>query len=92
MTQTHSIDSLYNFIINVQNMDELDAQIKEKEDRLNYLSQLEDLYESLELTEMLDLTTEKYNRTAVEVILLKMKRNELERKVLNFQLSALIDD
>ena len=92
MTQTHSIDSLYNFIINVQNMDELDAQINEKEDRLNYLSQLEDLYESLELTEMLDLTTEKYNRTSVEVILLKMKRNELERKVLNFQLSALIDD
>ena len=73
-------------------MDELDAQINEKEDRLNYLSQLEDLYESLELTEMLDLTTEKYNRTSVEVILLKMKRNELERKVLNFQLSALIDD
>ena len=92
MTQTHSIDSLYNFIINVQNMDELDDQIKEKEDRLNYLSQLEDLYESLELAEMLDLTTEKYNRTSVEVILLKMKRNELERKVLNFQLSALIDD
>lgn len=92
MTPTHSLDSLSTFIVNVRNMDNLDSQIKQKEGLLTNLEQLEEIYETLGNEVMLDKTTEQYNQTELETLVLKLKRNELERKLLMFQLNSLLEN
>ena len=92
MTPTHSLDSLSTFIVNVRKMDDLDNQIKQKEGLLTNLEQLEEIYETLGNEAMLDKTTEQYNQTELETLVLKLKRNELERKLLMFQLNSLLEN
>ena len=92
MTPTHSLDSLSTFIVNVRNMDNLDSQIKQKEGLLTNLEQLEEIYETLGNEAMLDKVTEQYNQTELETLVLKLKRNELERKLLMFQLNSLLEN
>ena len=92
MTPTHSLDSLSTFIMNVRKMDDLDNQIKQKEGLLTNLEQLEEIYETLGNEAMLDKTTEQYNQTELETLVLKLKRNELERKLLMFQLNSLLEN
>lgn len=92
MTPTHSLDSLSTFIVNVRKMDDLDSQIKQKEGLLTNLEQLEEIYESVGNEVMLDKTTEQYNQIELETLVLKLKRNELERKLLMFQLNSLLEN
>lgn len=92
MTQTHSLDNLYTFIKNVRNMDDLDAQIKNKEEVLKYLEQLETVYEELGNDVLLDRTTEAYNVAMAELFVLKLERNKLEREMLVFQLKSFLED
>lgn len=92
MTPTHSLDSLSTFIVNVRKMDDLDSQIKQKEGLLTNLEQLEEIYETLGNEAMLDKVTEQYNQTELETLVLKLKRNELERKLLMFQLNSLLEN
>ena len=92
MTPTHSLDSLSTFIVNVRNMDDLDSQIKQREGLLTNLEQLEEIYETLGNEAMLDKVTEQYNQTELETLVLKLKRNELERKLLVFQLNSLLEN
>lgn len=92
MTPTHSLDSLSTFIVNVRKMDDLDSQIKQREGLLTNLEQLEEIYETLGNEAMLDKTTEQYNQTELETLVLKLKRNELERKLLMFQLNSLLEN
>lgn len=92
MTPTHSLDSLSTFIVNVRKMDDLDSQIKQREGLLTNLEQLEEIYETLGNEAMLDKVTEQYNQTELETLVLKLKRNELERKLLMFQLNSLLEN
>ena len=92
MTPTHSLDSLSTFIVNVRKMDDLDNQIKQREGLLTNLEQLEEIYETLGNEAMLDKVTEQYNQTELETLVLKLKRNELERKLLMFQLNSLLEN
>jgi hypothetical protein len=73
-------------------MDKLDAQIKQKEDLLKNLEQLETIYEELGSQAMLDRTTEEYNVVIAELLVLKLKKNQLERNMLIFQLKSFLED
>jgi hypothetical protein len=73
-------------------MDRLDAQIKQKEGLLKNLEQLETIYEELGSQVMLDRTTEEYNVATVELLVLKLKKNQLERNMLIFQLKSFLED
>jgi hypothetical protein len=73
-------------------MDKLDAQIKQKEDLLKNLEQLETIYKELGSQAMLDRTTEEYNVVIAELLVLKLKKNQLERNMLIFQLKSFLED
>jgi hypothetical protein len=92
MTQAHSLDSLCTFIANARNIDKLEAQIKQKEGLLKNLEQLETIYEDLGSQVMLDRTTEEYNVVFTELLVLKLKKNKLEREMLVFQLKSFLED
>ena len=68
------------------------SQIKQKEGLLTNLEQLEEIYEELGNEAMLDKVTEQYNQTELDTLVLKLKRNELERKLLMFQLNSLLEN
>lgn len=90
-TRFHSVDNLYNFIQNVRQMKNLDAQIASKEEELEYLDQLDEIYAKLFNPAPFE-TARQYTTAAVELTLLKLKRNKLEKKILEFELGTFLED
>jgi hypothetical protein len=91
MTRIHTADNLYNFIQNARQMENLDAQIASKEEELKYLDQLDEIYAKLFNPAPFD-TARQYTKVALELTLLKLKRNKLERKILEFELGTFLEN
>jgi hypothetical protein len=70
-------------------MGQLEAQIEEKEERLDYISNLISIYESVGTRAFADDAATKYNRLRKEVLELKLKLNDLDRQTLLFELDSL---
>lgn len=90
-TRFHSVDNLYNFIQNVRQMENLDAQIASKEEELKYLNQLDEIYTKLFNPAPFE-TAQQYTTAAVELTLLKLRRNKLEKKILEFEFGTFLED
>jgi hypothetical protein len=73
-------------------MENLDTQIACKEKDLETLEQLQRIYEKLGCMNMLEASAEEYTTISIELTLLKLKRNKLERKILEFELGTLLED
>jgi hypothetical protein len=91
-TRIHSVDNLCSYIQNVQIMDDLDARIANKEADLTRITNLEALYKNLGCEQMLDIAARSYNKLTTEIALLQLKRNEVEKHILEFELHALLED
>lgn len=88
-TQSNTLSSFYTFITNLATMGQLEAQIEEKEERLDYISNLISIYESVGTRAFADDAAIKYNRLRKEVLELKLKLNDLDRQTLLFELNSL---
>lgn len=91
-TLSHSADSLYSFIKNARQIERLDSQIKSKEKELKYLEQLEEIYEHLGCNSAPLSTANRYTKTALQLVQLRLERNKIERQILEFELGVLIED
>jgi hypothetical protein len=69
----------------------LDAQIASKEEELKYLDQLDEIYAKLFNPAPFE-TARQYTKVALELTLLKLKRNKLERKILEFELGTFLEN
>lgn len=88
-TQSNTLSSFYTFITNLAIMGQLEAQIEEKEERLDYISNLISIYESVGTCAFADDAAIKYNKLRKEVLELKLKLNDLDRQTLLFELNSL---
>lgn len=91
-SQIHSVDNLYTFIQNIQIMDDLDAEIAKKEADLARVTNLETFYKNLGCTQMLDISARSYNKLTAEITFLKLKRNKVEKSILEFELHTLLEN
>ena len=90
-TRIHMADNLYTYVQNARQMKNLDAQIVSKEEELRHLDRLDSIYAELDISALLD-TASQYIKVALELTQLKLKRNELERRLLQFELAVLLED
>ncbi len=90
-TRIHTADNLYNFIKNARQMENLELQIASKEEELKHLDQLDEIYAKLFNPAPFE-TARQYARVALELTLLRLKRNKLERKILEFELGTFLED
>ena len=90
-TRIHTADNLYTYIMNARQMKNLDAQIASKEEELRHLDRLGSIYAELSISALLD-TASQYVKAALELTQLKLKRNELERRLLEVELAVLLED
>ena len=90
-TRIHTADNLYTYIMNARQMKNLDAQIASKEKELRHLDRLSEIYAELSISTLLD-TASQYVKVALELTQLKLKRNRLERRLLEFELAVLLED
>jgi hypothetical protein len=73
-------------------MKNLDTQIARREKDLEVLEQLQGIYEKLGCMNMLEVSAEEYTTISIELALLKLSRNSVERKLLEFELGTLLED
>jgi hypothetical protein len=73
-------------------MTNLDTQIARREKDLEVLEQLQGIYEKLGCMNMLEVSAEEYTTISIELTLLKLSRNSVERKLLEFELGTLLED
>jgi hypothetical protein len=73
-------------------MTNLDTQIARREKDLEVLEQLQGIYEKLGCMNMLEVSAEEYTTISIELALLKLSRNSVERKLLEFELGTLLED
>ena len=92
MTPTHSLDSLLTFIQNASHIADLEAQIESKEQDVQGISDLISFYEETGFVYMLPGLAERCNKETEELILLKLAKNEVEKRILEFELNALRAD
>ena len=90
-TRIHTADNLYTYTMNARQMKNLDAQIASKEEELRHLDRLDGIYAELAISALLD-TASQYVKVALELTQLKLERNELERRLLEFELAVLLED
>ena len=90
-TRIHTADNLYTYAQNARQMKNLDAQIASKEEELRHLDRLSEIYAELAISALLD-TASQYVKVALELTQLKLKRNRLERRLLEFELAAFLED
>lgn len=90
-TRVHNVNSLYAYIDNSRQMEDLDLKIASKNEELKLLAQLEETYGKLGVRDVFG-TTERSNRVRKEILELQLVRNTLERQILWFELSALSED
>jgi hypothetical protein len=73
-------------------MTNLDTQIARREKDLEALEQLQGVYEKLGCMNMLEVSAEEHTTISIELALLKLSRNSVERKLLEFELGTLLED
>jgi hypothetical protein len=73
-------------------MTNLDTQIARREKDLEALEQLQGIYEKLGCRNMLEVSAEEHTTISIELALLKLSRNSVERKLLEFELGTLLED
>jgi hypothetical protein len=73
-------------------MTNLDTQIARREKDLEVLEQLQGIYEKLGCMNMLEVSAEEHTTISIELALLKLSRNSVERKLLEFELGTLLED
>ena len=84
--------SFHGFVDNLAKIGKLNAQIKAKEETLDALETAISVYDSIGTTVFAELTAAQYNKLREEVLKLRLKRNELERQTLLFELNSLKDE
>jgi hypothetical protein len=89
---THTATNLYNYIKNAQQVENLELQIKQKEKDLEALEQLQGVYKHMGCTNMLEVSQERANSIELEILLLKLRKNKLEEKLLKFELATFLED
>ena len=90
-TRIHNVNSLYTYIDNSRQMEDLDCQIASKEKELKLLAQLEETYGKFGVREVFG-TAARSNKVRKEILKLQLVRNKLERQILWFELAALSED
>ena len=90
-TRVHNVNSLYAYIDNSRQVEDLDLKIASKHEELKLLGQLEETYGKLGVQEVFG-TIERSNKVRKEILRLQLLRNTLERQILWFELSALSED
>lgn len=90
-TRIHNVTNLYNYIDNSRQVENLDRQIASKEEELELLDQMEKLYGKLGVSALFG-SVEKYNKLKKDILKLRLVRNSVEREILWFELSALLED
>ena len=90
-TRVHNVNSLYAYIDNSRQMEDLDCQIAQKEEELELLGQMEKTYGKLGVLEVFG-TVARSNKVRKEILRLQLVRNTLERQILWFELAALSED
>jgi hypothetical protein len=90
-TRVHNVNSLYAYIDNSRQVEDLDLKIASKNEELKLLGQLEETYGKLGVQEVFG-TIERSNKVRKEILRLQLLRNTLERQILWFELSALSED
>jgi 3-dehydroquinate dehydratase len=88
----HSVDNLCTYIENARQVTNLDTQIARREKDLEVLEQLQGIYEKLGCMNMLEVSAEEHTTISIELALLKLSRNSVERKLLEFELGTLLED
>ena len=90
-TRVHNVNSLYTYIDNSRQMEDLDCQIASKNEELKLLAQLEETYGKFGVRDVFG-TIERSNKVRKEILKLQLVRNTLERQILWFELTALSED
>jgi hypothetical protein len=90
-TRVHNVNSLYAYIDNSRQVEDLDLRIASKNEELKLLGQLEETYGKLGVQEVFG-TIARSNKVRKEILRLQLVRNTLERQILWFELSALSED
>jgi hypothetical protein len=90
-TRVHNVNSLYTYIDNSRQMEDLDCQIASKNGELKLLEQLEETYGKFGVRDVFG-TTARSNKVRKEILKLQLVRNTLERQILWFELTALSED
>lgn len=84
--------NFYTFVDNLAKIGKLNTQIKAKEETLDTLETAISVYDSIGNTVFTEIAAVRYNKLREEVLNLRLKRNELERQTLLFELNSLKDE
>lgn len=84
--------NFYAFVDNLAKIGKLNAQIKAKEETLDAIETAISVYDSIGTTILTEMAAVRYNKLREEVLNLRLKRNELERQTLLFELNSLKDE
>lgn len=91
----HSIDNLYNYINNVEKISLLESQIESKEEDLKCAKQLEEIYAAIKRAgceAFVEHTVGTCNKLSKEILKLKLKKNLIEKEMLQFALGVLEEE
>ena len=88
-TQFNKTSNFYTFVDNLAKMSKLNAQIQAKEETLDAIETALSVYDSIGTTAFTEIAVGRYNKLREEVLTLRLKRNELERQTLLFELNSL---
>ena len=91
-TPFSKISNFYIFVDNLAKIGKLNAQIEAKEETLDAIETAISVYDSLGTTVFTEAAAASYNKLREEVLNLRLKRNELERQTLLFELNSLKDE
>lgn len=84
--------NFYTFVDNLAKIGKLNAQIKAKEETLDAIETAISIYDSIGTTALTEIAAVRYNKLREEVLNLRLRRNELERQTLLFELNSLKDE
>lgn len=84
--------NFYIFVDNLAKIGKLNTQIKAKEETLDAIETAMSVYDSIGTTVFTEIAAARYNKLREEVLNLRLKRNELERQTLLFELNSLKDE
>lgn len=90
-TRVHNVNSLYTYIDNSRQIEDLDCQIASKKEELKLLGQLEETYGKFGVQDVFG-TAMRSNKVMKEILRLQLIRNNLERQILGFELAVLSED
>ena len=91
-TPFSKISNFYTLVDNLAKMGKLNTQIKAKEETLDAIETAISVYDSIGTTVFTEVAAARYNKLREEVLNLRLKRNELERQTLLFELNSLKDE